>query len=96
VYTWKRPAGLSRRMVAHIERLSLEDSFTWTTGAGTVSSIPVRGTFHHSSDIEVSRFFTLGIWGKAAAGLETTTGAAGRLEYPSVGFEMGVSARFRF
>jgi hypothetical protein len=40
--------------------------------------------------------FTLGFSCKAAAGLERRTSGTGELLLPSVGFELGVTARFRF
>jgi hypothetical protein len=44
----------------------------------------------------VSDSFTLGLTGKAAAGVERRTGAGNDLLLPAVGFEVGVTGKVRF
>ncbi len=96
LYTWSREASAQAQAVTNIERLLLETIVTRTTSAASVSSVPVRGLFRHTSEIEVTDSVTLGFSGKAAAGLERRTQGASELLLPSVGFELGVTARFRF
>ena len=95
-YIWKREASAQAQAVTNSERLSLETILTQTSSTASVSSVPVRGVFRHSSEIEITDEITLGFSGKAAAGLERRTGGASELLLPSVGFELGVTARFRF
>jgi hypothetical protein len=95
-YTWSREAGARAQAVIHTERLLLETILSRTSSAASVSSVPLRGLFRHSSEIEVTDSVTLGFSGKAAAGLEKRTRGASELLLPSLGFELGVTARFRF
>ena len=60
------------------------------------SSVPLRATFEHLTEIDVTESFTLGIWGKAAAGIERRTGTGEDLLLPAIGFEAGVTGKLRF
>lgn len=82
--------------IRNTEKLVLENILAWTTSALPVSSVPIRGSFEHISQIQVSDTFTLGLSGKTAAGVERRSAGGSELVLPAVGFELGVTARFSF
>jgi hypothetical protein len=78
-YAWSREgtpegADIRVRRTAHTECLVLESVARWVEPGVVSSSVPLRATFEHSTEIDVTDTFTLGIWGKAAAGVEKRTG----------------------
>ncbi len=100
-YEWSRegsPYGADIRVqrTSHTERLVLESIAMWV-GPGVVSSsVPIRLRFEHATEIDVTETFTLGISGKAAAGMEKRTGTGEDLLLPAIGLEVGVTGKMRF
>jgi hypothetical protein len=100
-YAWRREgsaagADIEVRQTTHTERLTVESTVAWVAPGTVSSSVPIRFRFEHVSEIEVSESFTLGISGKAAAGLERRTGAGEDLLLPAIGFEVGITGKIRF
>jgi hypothetical protein len=100
-YAWRREgsasdADIEVRRTTHTERLSMESTLAWVAPGSVSSSVPIRLRFEHASEIEVSESFTLGISGKAAAGVERRTGAGDDLLLPAIGFEVEITGKIRF
>ncbi len=100
-YAWRREGSASSadievRRTSHTERLTAESTLAWVAPGTVSSSVPIRLRFEHASEIEVSESFTLGISGKAAAGVERRTGAGDDLLLPAIGFEVGITGKIRF
>ena len=100
-YAWRREgnasdADIEVRRTSHTERLTVESTVVWVEPGAVSSSVPIRLRFEHATEIEVSESFTLGISGKAAAGVERRTGAGDDLLLPAIGFEVGITGKIRF
>ncbi len=101
VYAWSREgsaygADIRVRRTSHTERLVLESIAMWVEPGVVSSSVPIRFRFEHATEVDVTDTFTLGISGKAAAGVEKRTGTGENLLLPSIGFEVGVTGKLRF
>ncbi|OHD75173.1 MAG: hypothetical protein A2177_06640 [Spirochaetes bacterium RBG_13_68_11] len=100
-YAWSRegtPYGADIRVqrTSHTERLVFESIAMWVEPGVVSSSVPIRLRFEHATEIDVTDTFTLGISGKAAAGVEKRTGAGEHLLLPAIGFEVGITGKMRF
>jgi hypothetical protein len=95
-YVWRQRGSAAVQAVTNTEQLTLENILAWTTSPLPVSSVPLRASFEHLSQIEVSDSLTLGLSGKAAAGIERRAAGSDTLMLPAVGFELGITARFSF
>jgi hypothetical protein len=100
-YAWSREgspeqADIQVRRTAHTERFEFESLAKWVQPGVVSSSVPLRATFEHLTEIDVTESFTLGIWGKAAAGIERRTGTGDDLLLPAIGFEAGITGKLRF